>query len=61
MKFLFSAYRSSIGLFIFFFCIASLHGAVTGYLKIGDIKGESQAAGHEEELDIFQFEWAITD
>ncbi len=32
---------------------------MTGYLKIGDIKGESQAVDHEEEIDIHAIDWAI--
>ncbi len=33
--------------------------AFTGYLKIGDIKGESQRADHEEEIDIHDMRWNI--
>lgn len=32
---------------------------VTGYLKIGDIGGESQRADHEEEIDIHDIMWNI--
>jgi type VI secretion system secreted protein Hcp len=30
-----------------------------GYLKIGDIQGESQRAEHEEEIDIHDMRWNI--
>ncbi len=32
---------------------------LTGYLKIGDIAGESQRADHEEEIDIHDVMWKI--
>ncbi|EED35318.1 conserved hypothetical protein [Luminiphilus syltensis NOR5-1B] len=31
--------------------------ALTAYLKIGDIKGESQRVDHEEEIDVHGFYW----
>jgi type VI secretion system secreted protein Hcp len=31
----------------------------SGYLKIDDIKGESQRADHEEEIVISSFQWAV--
>lgn len=33
--------------------------ALTGYMKIGDIKGESTASGHEDEIDIHGVSWNI--
>lgn len=33
--------------------------ALTGYLKIDDIQGESQRADHEDEIDILGVEWKI--
>ncbi|MDO5756824.1 MAG: type VI secretion system tube protein Hcp [Rhodobacterales bacterium] len=33
--------------------------ALTAYLKIGDIAGESQRAEHEEEIDIHDIKWNI--
>ncbi len=33
--------------------------ALTGYLKIPDIDGESQRAEHEDEIDIYDFTWGI--
>ncbi|WP_415182312.1 Hcp family type VI secretion system effector [Phaeovulum sp.] len=33
--------------------------ALTAYLKIGDIAGESQRAEHEEEIDIHNIHWNI--
>ncbi len=38
--------------------IASVNAAV--YIKIGDIKGESQAAGHEEEIEVLSWSWGVT-
>lgn len=38
--------------------VASVNGAV--FIKIGDIKGESQAAGHEEEIDVLSWSWGVT-
>lgn len=35
-------------------------GGLTGYLKIGDIPGESQATGHEREIDVHGIEWKIS-
>jgi type VI secretion system secreted protein Hcp len=32
---------------------------LTGYLKIPDIDGESKAAEHEDEIDIFDIQWEI--
>ncbi|PUB17272.1 Hcp family type VI secretion system effector [Yoonia sediminilitoris] len=32
---------------------------LTGYLKIGDIAGESQRAEHEDEIDIHDIKWNI--
>ena len=32
---------------------------LTAYLKIPDIPGESQRAGHEDEIDIHDIQWAI--
>ncbi len=29
------------------------------YLKIGDIKGESQAVGHEEEIEVVTWSWGV--
>lgn len=37
----------------------TVQAAVTGYLKIGDIQGESTVSGHEGEIDVFDFSWAI--
>ena len=37
----------------------SVNAGLTGYLKIGDISGESQAAEHEEEIDIHDVMWNI--
>lgn len=34
-------------------------GALTGYLKIGDIQGESQRAGHEDEIEIHGISWEV--
>lgn len=44
------------------FCLSvpSLNAALTGYLKIPDIPGESQASGHEGEIDISSISWAFT-
>lgn len=33
--------------------------ALTAYLKVGDIKGESQRADHEDEIDIHDMKWNI--
>lgn len=33
--------------------------ALAAYLKIGDIKGESQRVDHEEEIDIHDMRWNI--
>ena len=33
--------------------------ALTAYLKIGDIAGESQRVDHEEEIDIHDIRWNI--
>ncbi len=41
-----------------FLSIASVNAAV--FIKIGDIKGESQAAGHEEEIDVLSWSWGVT-
>ncbi len=41
-----------------FLSIVSANGAV--FIKIGDIKGESQAAGHEEEIDVLSWSWGVT-
>jgi type VI secretion system secreted protein Hcp len=41
------------------FSLCQLNGAVTGYLKIGDISGESQVAGHEDEIDIHDISWGV--
>jgi type VI secretion system secreted protein Hcp len=52
--------RSSfIYLFLFLVGFLPTHAAVTGYMKLGDIKGESQAADHEEEIDIHGISWGI--
>lgn len=32
---------------------------ITGYLKIDDIAGESKAAEHEDEIDVFDLGWQI--
>ncbi len=32
---------------------------LTGYMKIPDIAGESIVAGHEDEIEIFDLDWAI--
>lgn len=32
---------------------------LTGYLKIGDIPGESQRVDHEDEIDIFDLSWGM--
>jgi len=32
---------------------------LTGYLKIGDIPGESQRVDHEEEIDVHDIAWNI--
>lgn len=34
-----------------------VNAASTAYLKIGDIKGESQRADHEDEIDILSWSW----
>ena len=31
-----------------------------GYLKIGDIKGESTDRGHEDEIDILDISWSVS-
>ena len=41
------------------FSFSQLTAALTAYLKIGDIPGESQASGHEEEIEIHDISWAI--
>ncbi len=46
-------------LILLLFVGSSTHGALTGYLKIPDIPGESQASGHEEEIDIHDISWTI--
>lgn len=33
--------------------------ALTGYVKIPDIDGESIVAGHQDEIEIFDLEWMI--
>ncbi|MCK0195927.1 type VI secretion system tube protein Hcp [Ancylobacter sp. 6x-1] len=33
--------------------------AVDGYLKIGDVKGESQDAGHTDWIDVLSWSWAM--
>lgn len=33
--------------------------ALTGYMKIPDIDGESKAADHEDEIDLFDIQWEI--
>lgn len=40
-------------------CPLGGNAALTGYLKIGDIPGESQRADHEEEIDVHGIEWKI--
>lgn len=35
------------------------HAALTGYLKIPDIPGESQRAEHEDEIDIHGISWGV--
>lgn len=34
-----------------------VNAASTAYLKIGDIKGESQRVDHEDEIDIISWSW----
>lgn len=46
-------------LFLCCFSVSTLNAALTGYLKVGDIKGESQAAGHEDDIDIHGVSWLI--
>ena len=33
---------------------------VTGFLKMPDVKGESAAKGHEDEIDIHGLRWGVT-
>jgi type VI secretion system secreted protein Hcp len=40
-------------------CPFVLEGALTGYLKIPDIAGESQRADHEDEIDIHDIQWMV--
>ena len=42
------------------FCVSTLNAALTGYLKIPDIPGESKASNHEEEIDILSIDWNIS-
>lgn len=35
--------------------------AASGYMKIGDIKGESQDAGHEDWIDVLSVDWNEAD
>src|SRR5690606_34763236 len=34
--------------------------AVDAFLKLGDIKGEAQAEGHEEEIEVLSWSWGMT-
>ena len=52
--------KSFLLILLFFgFSFSQLSAALTGYLKIPDIPGESQAAGHEEEIDIHDISWGV--
>jgi len=44
---------------MFALCPLGLDANLTGYLKIGDIAGESKRAGHEEEIDVHGIQWKI--
>ncbi|MDQ8199226.1 type VI secretion system tube protein Hcp [Pelagicoccus enzymogenes] len=39
--------------------VPASHAALTGYLKIPDIPGESQRAEHEDEIDIHGISWGV--
>lgn len=41
-------------------CHTKLYGPLTGYLKIPDIPGESERAEHEDEIDIHDIQWVIS-
>lgn len=41
------------------FALTPASAALTGYLKIGDISGESKAADHEEEIDVYSISWGV--
>ncbi len=52
--------KSFLLILLFFgFSFSQLSAALTGYLKIPDIPGESQAVGHEEEIDIHDISWGV--
>ena len=34
--------------------------AVDMFLKLGDVKGESAAGGHTEEIDVLAWSWGMT-
>ncbi|MCB1123873.1 MAG: type VI secretion system tube protein Hcp [Verrucomicrobiae bacterium] len=38
----------------------SVNAALTGFMKVGDIKGESTSSDHEEEIDIHDVSWVIS-
>ena len=40
-------------------CPLGENAALTGYLKIDNIPGESQRADHEREIDVLRLEWKI--
>ena len=39
--------------------LSSIQGALTGYLKIPSIPGESQRVNHEGEIDIYGIDWGV--
>lgn len=45
---------------IFALCPLGANAVLTGYLKIGDISGESQRAEHEGEIDVYGIQWKIS-